>query len=603
MKSQPLKKKKKVIFLNINNKPKKSSTNIIFSRNKIQKFSPLSPEKENNLNIKQKKIKLNTSYDKKRPISNIEFKGAILRKSILKQIGDKSKRAMQITKKLDEGFRTYKLSISNEKNPINAIISNNIFDMNIKRSRLVAKQLKNLEKMNEKYDYEYYKSYNLDYDKYEDDIEETKNDIEDKKQVDIYLSPGEKIIKEEEENKFEHKFETFEGYRSKKKLENLKTVIDFMDKKDNIGIENQGRKKKYNNRLALNLNKIKSLSFIRPSKKFENNYIPSINYDKNNLFFGKKYILILDHFKRNSFSNKHNSSIPFFNRTTKKMKTNTTENSNSSIKNINTSPQNLFYNERHNIDNNLKNNFYSPENRKNKSQKHLRIFSSPNNSSIKNTPAKSPCLYYDDYTKNRILINHINSKNKKQIMPMLIKLIKKGSELKKDININNYFYKDTPMSYKNKSVSKNYYKTQIDIPSIRKEMHLYNVSEIIDEKKIIMNNVQKMSKSIHKKEMEILLNIAKTVIREDQLTHNLVYYNDSLENKMAYFNDKQKLKAMANKAFCAKASLDKFKKNKKTDEEKLHKLMKNDKPNFNNIKSLENMIYKYKTMRFDPKKI
>ena len=242
MKSQPLKKKKKVIFLNINNKPKKSSTNIIFSRNKIQKFSPLSPEKENNLNIKKKKIKLNTSYNKKRPISNIEFKGAILRKSILKQIGDKSERAMQITKKLGEGYRTYKLSVSNEKNSLNSIISNNILNINIERSRLVAKKLKTLEKMNEKYDFEYYKSYNLGYDDNENNYDENKNDTEEKKRIEIYLSPAEKTIKEEEENKFIHKFEKFEGYHTKKKLEYLKTVIDFMDKKDNLGSENEGRR-------------------------------------------------------------------------------------------------------------------------------------------------------------------------------------------------------------------------------------------------------------------------------------------------------------------------------------------------------------------------
>ena len=609
MKVSSSKKKKRKIFLTINKKPQKSFNNIILSRNEPQKIKISSPSKGKNKILNKRKSKINTSYEKKKSISNIAFKGDVLRRSILKQIGDNSERTMQITKKLGEGFRTYKLSISNEKNPLNSIISNNILNINIKRSRLVAKRLKNLEKMNEQYDYEYYKSYNLDYDKNENNNENEK-DINEKKKKENYLSPGERAIKEEEEdNKFVHKFEKFEGYRTKKKLENLKTVIDFMDKKDNLGFD-EGRMKKHNNLLALNLDRIKSLSFIRPRKKFESNYIPSINYNKNNLFFDKKYTLIQDNFKRNSISNQYISSIPLQNKLTKKIHINTTENSNSSIKSNNTSQQNLvtfsnFSCDGNNITtNNSKNTLFTPENRKNKSQKHRRIFSSPNSSSIKKyNTTKNSGIYYDDYTKNRNLISHINSKNKKQIMPMLIKLIKNGSELKRDININNYFYKDTPMTYKNKSVPKNYYKNQIDIPNIRKEMHLYNVSEIIDEKKIIMNNVHKMSKSIHKKEMEILLNVAKTVIREDQLTHNFVYYNDSLENKMAYFRDKKKLKTMANKAFCAKARLEKFKKNKKTDEQKLHKLMKNDKPNFNNIKSLEGMIYKYKTMKFDPHKV
>lgn len=99
---------------------------------------------------------------------------------------------------------------------------------------------------------------------------------------------------------FRKKFETLNdkslNLKQQEKLKNLKNLLFWIERKQKtIGTQNKE---------IINLDNSKKLNFIR--SKNLNQYIPSVNYNKNNLYYNKKYDLILDNIEQKSYNNTNN---------------------------------------------------------------------------------------------------------------------------------------------------------------------------------------------------------------------------------------------------------------------------------------------------------
>ena len=144
-----------------------------------------------------------------------------------------------------------------------------------------------------------------------------------------------------------------------------------------------------------------------------------------------------------------------------------------------------------------------------------------------------------------------------------------------------------------KKIKKN---LKLDIEKIRTELNLKRRGEGINEYKMIMDNVDKLYKSLPKSHVNLMRSIAKLIIYEDLKKNKPLRYDDTLDNKLF----KNKFKKDMFKASCKmkeiRKSLNKNKK-EKTFKEKLEHLLKNDCFIFYNIKSLKEEIDKIKVFR------
>ena len=70
----------------------------------------------------------------------------------------------------------------------------------------------------------------------------------------------------------------------------------------------------------------------------------------------------------------------------------------------------------------------------------------------------------------------------------------------------------------------------INIKKIRKDLNLYYNSPIINEAEVIERCVNRMEKLLKKKDIEIMLQVAKSVLMQDRLANNQYNYNYIFEN-------------------------------------------------------------------------
>ena len=136
----------------------------------------------------------------------------------------------------------------------------------------------------------------------------------------------------------------------------------------------------------------------------------------------------------------------------------------------------------------------------------------------------------------------------------------------------------------------------INIKNIRKDLNLRRRGNGIDEKKLIMENVNKLYKSLPKTHVNLMRSIAKIVINEDRMRHRPLFYNDTYDNKLF----KKRLK---NEMFEAQCEMGKIRqtlsknKKKKDFKQQIKKLMTNEMFLFFNNDSLKQMLNKYKVLR------
>ncbi len=136
----------------------------------------------------------------------------------------------------------------------------------------------------------------------------------------------------------------------------------------------------------------------------------------------------------------------------------------------------------------------------------------------------------------------------------------------------------------------------ININKIRQDLHLKRRGNFIDEEQLIMNNVDKLYKSLPKRHVNLMRSIAKIVINEDRMRNKPLIYNDIYDNKLF----KMRLKKEMFEAECEMGKIRKtLSKNKKEKDfkQQVRKLMENEMFLFFNINSLKQMINKYKVLR------
>ena len=147
-----------------------------------------------------------------------------------------------------------------------------------------------------------------------------------------------------------------------------------------------------------------------------------------------------------------------------------------------------------------------------------------------------------------------------------------------------------------KPVKKVKKKMKIDIDKIRADLNLKRRGEGIDENKIIMDNVDKLYKSLPKTHVDLMRSIAKIVINEERRKNKPLIYNDTYDNNLFKARLKKEMFKASYKMKEIRKSLNKYK-IEKPFEEQLRHLLKNDVPSFFNIKSLEDEINRIKAIK------
>ena len=147
-----------------------------------------------------------------------------------------------------------------------------------------------------------------------------------------------------------------------------------------------------------------------------------------------------------------------------------------------------------------------------------------------------------------------------------------------------------------KPVKKVKKKMIIDIDKIRTDLNLKRRGEGINEIKMIMDNVDKLYKSLPKTHVDLMRSIAKIVINEERRKNKPLIYNDTYDNKLFKKRYKKEMFEAAVKMKEIRKSLNKNK-IEKPFEEKLKKLLKNDYFIFFNIKSLKEEMDKIRVLR------
>jgi len=193
--------------------------------------------------------------------------------------------------------------------------------------------------------------------------------------------------------------------------------------------------------------------------------------------------------------------------------------------------------------------------------------------------------------------NKTGIKLKKKIKKLSEGIIDSGDKLKTELKEK---YKSIlkQIEEEKKPISKIKKKRNIDINNIRKELKLNKNGKGIDENKLIMDNVDKLQKSLPKTHVDLMRSIAKIVINEDRMRHKPLVYDNSYDNKIF----KAKLKKEMFEATCdmkkIRESLNKNKnKKEKPFKQAVKKLMENEMFLFFNLKSLNNMVNRIKVLK------
>ena len=561
---------------------------------------------------------------------NKEFIFQLEKKKQLNSLKKSSNKVVNFMHKLDDSLKVFNRDLSRANNPL---MVQNLTNISFKRSIMIRKKLRNLDRMNTKFenDYNIYK-FNLhlnDNNKnYKINEEEKKKEKERQIKEDDKLRPESiKILNKLFKNN--DKEVSLSDYKKNKKLKELKTSIDYI-----CGTESNEQKRKKENLATIShySDVVRSPSFIREKSK-NASFIPSVKYNKENIYYSKKYDLVQE------IMDKDKELIEKINRTIQispknkityrlkmknqklKRKSNTLNNY-STIKNIdypikitepyiNNQSKTIEYSKNNFSDklNSLSRISQKDDDKKNIISLRHKITYSPIQSYLKTDPNNT--LYKKFNTINNeikircktshnisyISKNNFNSNNNSSLakssinkMYPLIENIKNllndNYKLKDDLKFEYNIITNKINDFKKKKKMK-VIKNELNIDKLRKDLNLINVNPIVDEVDVLMNNVKKMEKIMRKKDINLLMKVAKTVIREDKLANRyLIYRNNPLlllkmrkQNKKKVFDDEEKGNLIIK------------------ERNEMFKLFKNDGPDFNNEEYLSNLIKRYKSMK------
>ena len=623
-------------------------------------------QKMKSRNIKEQNVKrsntLSKHYHKDRMslvgTNNQEFLYNLEKKQKLNSLKEKSNKVASFMNKLGQSIKTFNISLNSNTN---SLMVANLTNISYQRSISIKHKLKNLDRMNDQFDKEYSK-YKLDL-----NLAKNYNNKSNEKSKEY----EKRIKKENLQRKANFKAESIKifnilyqkhgtekyisSYKQNKKLSELKSSIDYVCGSDS---RDKNKNNKNNpNKVSHYSNTTKSPSFIREKNK-NTSFIPSVKYNKSNVYYNKKYELVQEIMEKDkkfiekifntiqaspqkktnlkfkmklrnpicqTESNKSNSPNKLLSESpikiTKPNKIFKSKLINSSFNfyknNINKKLPEIQRKERKNLFNEKL--FKTMENKKNR--KNVAFSSKPryisidqkmdmnskksdindsnsytnsiiNESYKKESKKRCNTAYNFKKSKNDISESFNNSRSqRKKIYPLLTNLLDENNKLREDIklgfNIITYMINDFKRKKKPKLVN-----TDLNIEKLRKDLKLNDMGQYVDEVDVIMNNVKKMERIIKKKDVNLLRQVAKTVIREDILANkNMIYENNPLTTRLKKIIERRSKIENVNKNDDEEVNQDK--------QEKIEmiRLFKNDKPDFFNEEYLSNLIKRYKSLK------
>jgi len=346
-----------------------------------------------------------------------------------------------------------------------------------------------------------------------------------------------------------------------------------------------------------------------------NQYIPSVNYNKNNLYFNKKYDLILDNLDQKSPNNTNNDfynvnsnsfDIKFFSneklkkKSSKKLISKEKKEAKNFVKTKKLKLKEKILN--HNVlkDEDDKNDISSKDvdnNQDNKRKYSLSNFhiNTEKEVEINESEKKKRCkssYKISNYSKN------LKDEYSKTLIPLTQRLITESNFINEQISTerkNDKCY-DHFAEENSKEVKKNKlkYKKAVDLNKIRENINLYNTKSYIDEENIVFKGVKRIEKLLtNKKEVRLARSIAQRVINEDILTHNYYNYDATYNVRIKQLGERKLFSKFAGDTAASKNKMGN-KKTQKTESQKMFKLVKGNLDNFFDKKSLEFLIFKYK---------
>ena len=448
-----------------------------------------------------------------------------------------------------------------------------------------------------------------------------------------------------------------------KKLDNLKLFFNLLDTHKKTQFEEY-------------IDPIKSKkNFIRAKNYNYNLYEPCITYNKNNLFFSKKYKLIFDKMHRNnniyknsnfisnseenmlsSYStnysrakNKIRSSYLFKKKLVKinsdklflhkanidknkliNLYSNCKPNKNIMANNFNSLSDDKIFNNSKNIANlynkkninsrnwevdeknlnsnnrpqiSLSNIITKIEENKKFAQNETEDMGETSTFSL-NSNINSLKLYKNSI-KNMTINNYSHNLNKKFpkrnnkiLIKMLSASLKKCKKFNNDLKIN-YINKEKEEEEKERGIIKHLIKKKkTDLPLLVKELNLNYKKYKIDLEELVTNNVYKLKRNLQNiTQLKLLNKVANRVILEDKILSKEVILESALARKL-----KKRIKSKSEIEFELTIKKRKELKNnllknkEKNDDEQIKGYLMNEIPDFYDLKSLENMVKKYRTM-------
>ena len=473
----------------------------------------------------------------------------------------------------------------NSKNVQDDLLTQNLTKINFRKSLLIQKKLKDLDKLNEEFDKEfinqkYDEKDNKDnnYDSSSEDEFSNNNGI----QKDINLdfnSEQNRILKILFRKNKNNENRPFSDYKRNKKLNDLKSNIEYV-----CGIkltEENDENRKTENELTKNSHYFipkRNPCFVRDKLK-NDSFTPSMKYDKSKIFAKKKY-------DKSQIKNDKNRQYPTLQSYFSKIKYSYRNKLFLNKKEISPIKKSKIKSKNDEENNELEN-LPDLKNEDFNDTKYKTLDSTKNffklrlNKISQNTKRNNSKIYI------KKLKTENNISDRKKISFLLTNLLKEtytlNNDLKFVLNIITSHLKD----YKNTNPKKESKKNDLNISQLRKDLNLIKMKPIIRESDIIIKNEKKIEKIIRKEDAVFLKRVVNTVLQEDRLANkNFVYNSNSLSSK---------LKKILERKIKDRNIIE----NIEPEEEKkqIFKLFKNDQPNFFNINHLSNLIKRYKTMK------
>ena len=206
----------------------------------------------------------------------------------------------------------------------------------------------------------------------------------------------------------------------------------------------------------------------------------------------------------------------------------------------------------------------------------------------------------DSYlTKKKIKSNiKYRNENKKKLFKILSEALKKSQKLNKILKYDDISKEKEEEKEKESRIKRLIKKKKTNLNLLINELNLHYDEQKIDLEKLVINNVYNLKKHLqNSKQFRIMNKIANKVIDEDKILSKEVFLESSLAKKL-----RSRIKTKSDKEFefliekrrYLKSKIMKYK--EKNEKDVINNLMKNEVFDFEDIKSLEKIIYKYRTM-------